>query len=702
MASRTLSARGSDMADDPNAAAKPGIFDDPAAFGLAPAAAPGGAPASTGAAVSAPTTDSSDFSNPSKFGLTAAQQSPPAATPPGTTWRGVARNAAAGVTDAAGNLINVLSDPVANLIERPLLTAGAFGYDAIDRLFGGTGIPPDLRNALLTDNDAPQPGTRLISGIGNAVGVDPAAVPATPVEREVRTGTGGALTAAGLGPWGATAPVMGATGAVAGDVAGQAVPDWAKPAAELAGNIVGAKVGSAAASIPVKAVNAATGVTTPTVDAYTRLNIDPTLLGDVTGNPAAKTLQAYTSQAPGASGRVLPVEQTAVNQFGSAVEDTAGRLGQSTTAQAAGDALQTDARNWKDTVFPQQQAAAWAPVDQKMAGAVVDPSNYRTALTSLTGKLAALPETQKALLPPRIQTMLDAINTDVPPGSTMPWAQAQQLRSAIGSIMGIPEIAQSVGKDQLNAAYGGIAQDMADSANANGAGAEFAAANKVSTDGHAFMDNTLSKIIRSNNPAQESITPEQAAKTVLGSGDTTLQAIRQNLPTGANELGAYKLRDMLQATPGQAGVSGTEPSVGSFLTDLNRFRQSAPNGSAALFSDPAVAQRLADLSTVADTMKDTAKRLNVSRTGPFTSIAQSLSSGGTMYALTGSPAKTVAALTVPFIANNLLSRGVTSPALTKFAAAPGPRVTMNPLVAGVMANLQNENQPPPRNQMMPQ
>jgi hypothetical protein len=468
----------------------------------------------------------------------------------------------------------------------------------------------------------------------------------------------------------------------------------------LAGNIVGAKVGGAAAALPVKAVNAAAGVTSPTVDAYTRLNIDPTLLGDVTGNPAAKTLQAYTSQAPGGSGRVLPVEQTAVNQFGQAVDDTAGRMGQSTTAQAAGDVLQNEARNWKDTTFHQQQAAAWAPVDQAMAGATVDPSGYRAALTSLTGKLAALPETQKALLPPRIQTMLDAINTDVPPGSTMPWQQAQQLRSAIGSIMGVPEIVQSVGKDQLNAAYGGIARDMQASANANGAGALFSAANKVSTDGHAFIDNTLSKIIRSNNPAQESIAPEQAVKTVLGSGDTTLQAIRQNLPKGADELGAYKLRDMLQATPGQAGVSGTEPSVGSFLTDLNRFRQAAPNGSAALFSDPAVAQRLSDLSTVADTMKDTAKRLNVSRTGPFSSIAQSLSSAGTMYALTGRPLATAAALTLPFAANNLLSRAVTSPALTQFAAAPGPRVTMNPLAAGVMANLQNQR--PPQNQMMPQ
>jgi hypothetical protein len=157
---------------------------------------------------------------------------------------------------------------------------------------------------------------------------------------------------------------------------------------------------------------------------------------------------------------------------------------------------------------------------------------------------------------------------------------------------------------------------------------------------------------------------------------------------------------MLQATPGQAGVSGTEPSVGSFLTDLNRFRQAAPNGSAALFSDPAVAQRLSDLSTVADTMKDTAKRLNVSRTGPFSSIAQSLSSAGTMYALTGRPLATAAALTLPFAANNLLSRAVTSPALTQFAAAPGPRVTMNPLAAGVMANLQNQR--PPQNQMMPQ
>lgn len=617
----------------------------------------------------------------------------PAPAEPATTLRGLGRNAAAGALDAAANVGNVITDPVGNLVGKPLATTAVFLHDALAAPMGYQKFTDQQRNDLLGDT-VPQPGSALIKAAGGLVGVDPNAVEAaTPAERLTRKAVGAAGAAAALGPAGIASPALGASSAVAGDQAATYAPDYAKPMVEMGANVSAAAAGAKLATTATKATNIVAGNQSPVVQAYDRLGIDSVLRGDVTGTDGAQMAQAYASQAPAGSGVVRPVEQRVTGQFGQAVEDTAAKLGPSTNAQAAGDALQTAARDWKDTVFPQREAAAWAPVDAAMGNAVVDPAHYRTALTSLTGKLAALPETQKALLPPRIQQMLDAINVDVPQGSTISWPQAQQLRSAIGKVMGVPEIAQSVGKDQLKAAYGGISQDMKASATANGADAAFANANAVSTAGHAFIDNHLSKIIRSNNPAQETIAPERAAQTVLGSGDTTLQALRQEMPAAVDQLAAYKLRDMATATPGAAGATGNEVSPGTFLTDLNRFRQGAPGGHRALFgSDPEIAQRVDDLATVAGTIKDTAKKANTSKTGPFTAIAQAAPAIAGGYYAGGLPGA-IGAVALPFVANRLLGHAVTSPSMTRFAAAPGPVSPINPLLSGLLSNTETSRLP---------
>jgi hypothetical protein len=619
---------------------------------------------------------------------------------PAMTWRGTAREVAGALPRIAGNVGNVLSDVYANIGGRALLTAGATAYDFLAPMLGGERMSPETRNALYEDFGA-QPGTQAIKTIGQTVGADPYNIQGTtPAEKFIGNVVEGAGTAAAFAP-SVAAPIVGGAATAGGQIAAANVPDWLQPGAELAGNIVGAKLGSAGANIGTKAIGAVTGATTPVGAAFDRLGIDRTLVGDVSDSNALKTLQAYTSQAPGSAGTVLPKERTQVGQFGNAVEDTAGRLGQSKTEQAAGDILQSEARNWKDVVFPQREAQAWQPVDQLLGGAAVDPSNYRAALTSLTNKLAALPQSAKALVPPKTQALLDAINQDVPAGQTMTWQQAQNLRSALGQVMGVPEIVQSVGKDQLKAAYGGISEDMratataVDAARPPGANTPSAVdafnnANKVSTDGHAFIDNTLSKIVKSNNPTQETVKPEDATGAALRGGDTTLQAIRQEMPRAADELAAYKLRDMVMATAGKAGVTGSESSVATFLTDLNRIRQEAPNGFRALYSDPTVAQRIGDLATVADQIKDTASRLNVSRTGPFNLLAGSIAGGGGMFAGGVPPQYALPAIMAPFVANYLAGRAATSPTLARIASAPGPRNLPNPLLTGLLVD--NEEQ----------
>jgi len=647
------------------------------------------------------------------------------ATPANWTWRGLARNIASVPIDIGTNLLNLATDPSGNLVGAPLATALTAVHDFAAPYFGGQRFTPEERSNLLNE---PQPGQKVTTALGKTVfGVDPNTVTGTPDELLARKMLASAGMSAYFAPFALGPALAGTVGAGAGDVAARAVtpygnplvPDWLKPSVELAGNIAGAKAADMATSGGTRVVNAALGQRTPLAESYARLGIEP-LVGDVSGVSGLQTGQQYTAQAPGSQGRVRAAMDKSLGQFDNAVENTACRLGTSSTEQAAGDVLQREARNWRDTVLPAREAAAWQPLDNTMnaAGAVVDPSGYRGALSSLAAKLSALPETQRALLPAKTVQLLEAIDKDVPPGSTMSWQQARDLRTALGRVMGVPEIVQSLGKDQLKTAYGGISGDLRnaataqDAARASAAAAggmpppttslarDFDVANKVSTEGHAFAENTLSKIIRANNPDQETVSPRAAVRAVLGSDDATLSAIRREMPVAANEAAAFALRDMKEAPPGQAGATGHETSISSFLTNLNKLRQGAPGGTAALFSDPAVAQRVQDLANVAASMRETARMANTSRTGPFQAIAQPAVTFGSALAAGVNPLYAAGAMALPFVANNMAGRFFTSPTAAAIAGAPGPRVQMSPMAAALLAQMEaqrtrNALTPPP-------
>jgi hypothetical protein len=153
---------------------------------------------------------------------------------------------------------------------------------------------------------------------------------------------------------------------------------------------------------------------------------------------------------------------------------------------------------------------------------------------------------------------------------------------------------------------------------------------------------------------------------------------------------AYKLRDMALATPGAAGRTGQETSVGTFLTDLNRMRQQTPAGFMALFSDPAVARRIEALATVADTMKETAKRANVSGTGPYMALGEAGSTAVATWLATHSPTATALSVAAPFVVNRAAGMAATNPLATRIASAPGPRNLPNPLLTGLLVD--NEEQ----------
>jgi hypothetical protein len=503
------------------------------------------------------------------------------------------------------------------------------------------------------------------------------------IEAAAAEGVGGALPFAGLGGLAAvpSALVQGAGAGAGAHLASEVAPDH-PILATLVGGALGGKAGGATLTTATRAANAARGVSSPLVEAYDRLGITPSLAGDVSQNAGMRSLQAFASKAPGGAGRMEEAGTRAVSQFGDAVDRTAADLGASRDAIQAGEAAQRAARNWTENVFPQRQAQAWAPVNAAVApDSHVFLDNYRTALNGINGELGALQKSGGTFLGERAQRLLDSLNVDLPHGAPAYWTEAQRLRSVIGEARGIPEISQSIGDARLGRLYASLSGDMRSTANRYGAGQAFDDANAVSTAGHTFQDNVLSKIIKSSNPAQESVTPTQAANNLLNSDGTILQAVRNEMPDAANELAAYKLRDMALATPGRQNAGGNATAPGTFLTDLNNMRQSRPGAMEALFPEARHQQTIGDLAHVADSMKQTALRVNNSNTGAHNQMAALVGlseavpaafGGYELGGLPGAVAGGVGGALFPFAAGNVASRVTSSPAFSRFMATPVP------------------------------
>ena len=172
---------------------------------------------------------------------------PPAPKPAGaaattttpTDKGGIARNIAAGTLEGEAGVMNVLSDPYANLIARPLATAGAFLYDAGAHATGlYNPLTPEQRAALLSDDYMPPPGTRAINALGDVVGAKPSDVTATTREEQIARAGSAGVAASPLIPGGLLAPIIGGGAVIAGVEAAKQVPDWAKPGTELAVNLL--------------------------------------------------------------------------------------------------------------------------------------------------------------------------------------------------------------------------------------------------------------------------------------------------------------------------------------------------------------------------------------------------------------------------------------------------------------------------------
>src|SRR6202040_1443560 len=177
------------------------------------------------------------------------------------------------------------------------------------------------------------------------------------------------------------------------------------------------------------------------------------------------------------------------------------------------------------------------------------------------------------------------------------------IRSQIGERLAEPS---TYGGDTSSIAlkrlYGALSGDLQSAAAARGpvAQAAFNNANALMRNGHNFIEGTLSNVL-----SGDKIRPEQAANLALNSGatgGTLLQSIRDQMPIAADELAAFKLRDMAAATPGRA-TADMPTSAATFSTELNRL---SPEARQVLFAG--IEPKLSALQTVAERGKETFAR----------------------------------------------------------------------------------------------
>ena len=279
-------------------------------------------------------------------------------------------------------------------------------------------------------------------------------------------------------------------------------------------------------------------------------------------------------------------------------------------------------------------------------------------------------------IPPRNTGLLNAQgNPIITPASTRPltWQDAQGIRRQIGERLADPATYLDPGAAKLSALYKALSTDQEAVAASTGQPAldAFNDARDFARTGHEFIDTTLSRISRGN-----AISPDQATQNMLTGGASNLQQLRANMPQAADELAAYKLRDMGLSTAGKQNATNTRVSPTTFGTDSANLAFSPEAFDALYGANPAVANRVRDLRTVASTMRDTEALSNTSHTAGAAGWMHSLSPVAALeaarqgYEIGGWPGAAVG-VAAPFLPGMVGSRLLTSPAVNRYVASPG-------------------------------
>lgn len=233
----------------------------------------------------------------------------------------------------------------------------------------------------------------------------------------------------------------------------------------------------------------------------------------------------------------------------SAITAHADALGASDTPQAAGEILQSHAKDWVNGL-DSKLSKIWEPVDANVLPQTeVGLPNLKSALDDMNSKAGTLEPLNRLLkpaLPQQLSNSLthvkDAAEMDIVPPAT--YQDARVLRTTLGKALTDPKILNSVGESNAKQLYGALTSDIRDALKPLGLHDAFDAANSASRSLYNFADQHISKII-ANVEGVGNNTPEVVANRIanLGkNGGTMFSTLRAQMPQAVDDLASFMIR----------------------------------------------------------------------------------------------------------------------------------------------------------------
>lgn len=308
--------------------------------------------------------------------------------------------------------------------------------------------------------------------------------------------------------------------------------------------------GAGALNTASKAANAAIGRSGPTVAAFDRAGVTPTIAGGAAGGTTGGRVTSAVAGMPGGTGTVAASARNTADEFAAAVDRVATTLGPSPTPQRAGEGLQQAADAWLGQ-WRQQSTDAWDAVWNQLA------PNISSRLPVTRGLLANS-ETALRREAPGVAGSLESdfmrdLAAEVGPLRNLSAQALRQLRTRIGERLDRSALVGGEDQAALKRLYGALTDDMESLVLASGRPAmdAFREANRITREGHELLNGTVRNLLGTPNAPRA---PEEAYRWFAGQtglGDTRLGNVRQAVGDAAfNDAAGARLREL--ARPGAA------------------------------------------------------------------------------------------------------------------------------------------------------
>ena len=506
-----------------------------------------------------------------------------------------------GTLGTAGDIAQLVTNPALNLAAKGLKGAGFEGAARAVTPSGRT-VSQDIRKTF----DVATGGLTKPRGAGERIGQTAAETLSSGGLFGAAGKLGGAI--ARLAPKTAGELAALGTAGAGGGIAEEVAPG--SVTAQLAGTLAG----GLAPSIPnllKKSISSAARIDPQAVKELTKVGVSPTV--GMAGGAGAKILERTLADAPFSASIIRKASHNAVNQISSKVTSLADDLSTAATKQEAGAIIQKGARGF---VSRFQDKSKQLFDNLKKVVPDQEPVQVSKTLAFLNDRISQFsgaPNITASLINPSIRKLAAALSIDAKDGK-LPFRLLRNLRSDIGRKLSNPSIIDDIPRGELKRLYGSITEDIKDAAIEKGGSSglkSFNRANNFYRAGIKRIDDSIEKIAQSD-------TPEKAfrlATTGTRDGATKLRALKKSLkPEEFQALQSVVIRDMGKATAGTQLPGGELFSVGTFLTNWNKFSPEAKNVLFSTTKDAKLRRGLDDLLNASNRIKQAEKMANTSGT----------------------------------------------------------------------------------------